>query len=52
MPDTGFLIDDDTTYQDIADYLYSDDPSGVSDLIYILLEKNPSLKDEILSWTS
>lgn len=46
----GFLIVDETTYAEIADYLISNDPNGVADLIYLLLEKKPELHQEIKSW--
>lgn len=49
-PDKGFLIEDETTYQEIADYLLQSDPNGVSDLIYLLLEAKPELKDEVRGW--
>ena len=40
----------DMTYQEIADTLYAEDPGGVIDLIYFLLEKNPEWQQEIKNW--
>lgn len=49
--DSGFLIEDETTYEQIADYLIGNDPEGVNDLIYLLFERKPELIDEVSSWT-
>jgi len=43
-------ITDDTTYAEIAEYLIKTDPTGVSDLVFILLETVPGLIKEVLSW--
>ena len=40
----------DMTYQEISDTLYAEDPGGVIDLIYFLLEKNPEWQQEIKNW--
>ena len=45
----GFLITEDTTYQEIADYL-KNDPHGISDLVMLLMENVPGLITEVLSW--
>jgi hypothetical protein len=46
-----FLIKEETTYQEIVDYLLKNDPSGVSDLVYILLTDKSSLITEVKSWS-
>jgi len=46
----GFLITEDTAYQEIADYLVESDPKGVSDLVMLIMEKVPGLISEVLSW--
>lgn len=48
--DNGFLIEKDTSYREIADYLYKDDPKGVLDLIYCLFENSHELMEEVLDW--
>jgi len=49
-PDEREDLDPGTTYQEIADYLFKTDPSGVSDLIFMLFEKDLKLIVEVLSW--
>ena len=53
--ENGFLIvsegdTGETTYQELADFLIADDPAGVTDLIYLLIEKKPELQKEIAAW--
>lgn len=42
-----FLITRETTYNEIAEYLYKHDPNGIDDLVYKIILMKPSLNKEL-----